>query len=197
MRVSVACPPFRRSWPGADAHLGAARRAAHAREATAQQAHASSWSFPTFARLTSYASIVGLQVFCHAGGGTRTPDTRIMIPLLFGSAAPFAGAEGHERGHICTVVAGRPGQSLRGRALVGFRKARAANALGRESPLLKCQDTASWRFCAARGAAYFGGLRFRRRRAMPPGHSSARDSRPKGGRRVPGRLTSADGRPTA
>jgi hypothetical protein len=22
------------------------------------------------------------QGFCHAGGGTRTPDTRIMIPLL-------------------------------------------------------------------------------------------------------------------
>jgi hypothetical protein len=23
-----------------------------------------------------------LQAFCDAGGGTRTPDTRIMIPLL-------------------------------------------------------------------------------------------------------------------
>jgi hypothetical protein len=29
-----------------------------------------------------------------AGGGTRTPDTRIMIPLCFGSAAPFEGAGG-------------------------------------------------------------------------------------------------------
>src|SRR5215218_9630312 len=35
-----------------------------------------------------------------AGGGTRTPDTRIMIPLRLGSAAAFAGAGGHKRGHI-------------------------------------------------------------------------------------------------
>ena len=35
-----------------------------------------------------------------AGGGTRTPDTRIMIPLRFGSTAPFAGAGGHKRGQI-------------------------------------------------------------------------------------------------
>ena len=40
----------------------------------------------------------------HAGGGTRTPDTRIMIPLRFGSAAGFAGAGGHERGHVCNAV---------------------------------------------------------------------------------------------
>ena len=37
----------------------------------------------------------------HAGGGTRTPDTRIMIPLRFGSTAGFEGAGGHERGHVC------------------------------------------------------------------------------------------------
>ncbi|HEX5618268.1 MAG TPA: hypothetical protein VFX51_07595 [Solirubrobacteraceae bacterium] len=36
----------------------------------------------------------------HAGGGTRTPDTRIMIPRRFGSTEPFAGAGGHTRGHI-------------------------------------------------------------------------------------------------
>jgi hypothetical protein len=35
-----------------------------------------------------------------AGGGTRTPDTRIMIPASLGSTAPFEGAGGHERGHI-------------------------------------------------------------------------------------------------
>jgi hypothetical protein len=29
-----------------------------------------------------------------AGGGTRTPDTRIMIPLGFGSTAGFGGAGG-------------------------------------------------------------------------------------------------------
>ena len=34
----------------------------------------------------------------HAGGGTRTPDTRIMIPLLLGSTEP-RGAGGHKRGH--------------------------------------------------------------------------------------------------
>src|SRR3954447_21045437 len=33
-----------------------------------------------------------------AGGGTRTPDTRIMIPLLHGSTAPFEGAGGPKRG---------------------------------------------------------------------------------------------------
>jgi hypothetical protein len=36
----------------------------------------------------------------HAGGGTRTPDTRIMIPRCFGSTAPVAEAGGHGRGHI-------------------------------------------------------------------------------------------------
>jgi hypothetical protein len=32
-----------------------------------------------------------------AGGGTRTPDTRIMIPECFGSTRALAGAGGHER----------------------------------------------------------------------------------------------------
>jgi hypothetical protein len=36
----------------------------------------------------------------HAGGGTRTPDTRIMIPLRLGSDPAFEGAGGHQRGHI-------------------------------------------------------------------------------------------------
>ena len=36
-----------------------------------------------------------------AGGGTRTPDTRIMIPRRFGSGAPFPAAGGHRRGHFC------------------------------------------------------------------------------------------------
>jgi hypothetical protein len=38
----------------------------------------------------------------HAGGGTRTPDTRIMIPLRVGSTDGFERAGGHERGHLCT-----------------------------------------------------------------------------------------------
>ena len=38
--------------------------------------------------------------FKDAGGGTRTPDTRIMIPLLLGSTVLFEGAGGHERGHV-------------------------------------------------------------------------------------------------
>src|SRR4051794_36899858 len=41
----------------------------------------------------------------HAGGGTRTPDTRIMIPLHFGSAAGFEGAGGPKRGHDCAARA--------------------------------------------------------------------------------------------
>jgi hypothetical protein len=45
----------------------------------------------------------------HAGGGTRTPDTRIMIPRRFGSAEPKIWAGGHERGHIRAKGAhGRP-----------------------------------------------------------------------------------------
>ena len=39
-----------------------------------------------------------------AGGGTRTPDTRIMIPWCFGSGAPFPAAVGHKRGHIRRAV---------------------------------------------------------------------------------------------
>jgi hypothetical protein len=34
-----------------------------------------------------------------AGGGTRTPDTRIMIPRRFGSTRALAGAGGQKRGH--------------------------------------------------------------------------------------------------
>ena len=30
-----------------------------------------------------------------AGGGTRTPDTRIMMPRLFGSGVRFCGSMGH------------------------------------------------------------------------------------------------------
>ena len=41
---------------------------------------------------------VDSAVLGDAGGGTRTPDTRIMIPPRFGSAASFAGAGGHNRG---------------------------------------------------------------------------------------------------
>jgi hypothetical protein len=36
--------------------------------------------------------------FRGAGGGTRTPDTRIMIPQRFGSAKPRIEAGGHKRG---------------------------------------------------------------------------------------------------
>ena len=36
------------------------------------------------------------------GGPARTPDTRIMIPLRFGSTVPFEGAGGPERGHVCS-----------------------------------------------------------------------------------------------
>jgi hypothetical protein len=38
-------------------------------------------------------------IYRNAGGGTRTPDTRIMIPMRFGSTMPFAGAGGQKRGH--------------------------------------------------------------------------------------------------
>jgi hypothetical protein len=48
-----------------------------------------------------------------AGGGTRTPDTRIMIPLRFGSTAPFDGPEGHERGHMRVCRYGSWALSLR------------------------------------------------------------------------------------
>ena len=40
-----------------------------------------------------------------AGEGTRTPDTRTMIPLLPGSTARFPGARDHKRGRICAAVA--------------------------------------------------------------------------------------------
>ena len=36
-----------------------------------------------------------------AGGGTRTPDTRIMIPARFGSAIGNSGPVGHAVGHNC------------------------------------------------------------------------------------------------
>ena len=39
-----------------------------------------------------------------AGGGTRTPDTRIMIPQRFGSTEPKTWARGHKRGHNCAVA---------------------------------------------------------------------------------------------
>src|SRR3954468_12822959 len=41
-----------------------------------------------------------------AGGGTRTPDTRIMIPLCFGSTAGFEGAGGPKRGQECATACG-------------------------------------------------------------------------------------------
>jgi hypothetical protein len=48
----------------------------------------------------------------HAGGGTRTPDTRIMIPLLFRSTAPFDGAAGLDR-ETAARLAERPGSATR------------------------------------------------------------------------------------
>jgi hypothetical protein len=54
----------------------------------------------------------------HAGGGTRTPDTRIMILGCFGSVAPFAGAGGQERGHVCAQSSPWKWPMGRGRALV-------------------------------------------------------------------------------
>jgi hypothetical protein len=48
-----------------------------------------------------------------AGGGTRTPDTRIMILVRFGSTAPLAGAGGQERGQ---AGLGRVGGSARASA---------------------------------------------------------------------------------
>jgi hypothetical protein len=39
------------------------------------------------------------------GTGYPAADTRIMVPLLFGSTAPFAGAGGHRGGHICKCLA--------------------------------------------------------------------------------------------
>jgi hypothetical protein len=45
-----------------------------------------------------------LQVFVDAGGGTRTPDTRIMIPANFGLATGISGPVGHAVGHIRAVV---------------------------------------------------------------------------------------------
>ena len=79
----------------------------------------------------------------HAGGGTRTPDTRIMIPLLLGSPAPFAGPGGHKRGHICTGLSGRP---ARFRTLRRFRAAQhpaarrlfAAGLHGRQQRRRRC-----------------------------------------------------------
>ena len=38
----------------------------------------------------------------HAGGGTRAPDTRIMIPRRFGSTAPVSRPGGQESGRIRT-----------------------------------------------------------------------------------------------
>jgi hypothetical protein len=59
----------------------------------------------------------------HAGGGTRTPDTRIMIPRCFGSTRAFVGAGGQKRGHnrehsrridAATTSSRRPHPTLRG-----------------------------------------------------------------------------------
>ena len=56
-----------------------------------------------------------------AGGGTRTPDTRIMIPLLFGSTAGCAGAGGPKRGHVCLrLMVGWPTAAVRRRSLWSF-----------------------------------------------------------------------------
>jgi len=41
--------------------------------------------------------------FSDAGGGTRTPDTRIMMLRRFGSVEPNAAGGGLERGHIRAV----------------------------------------------------------------------------------------------
>jgi hypothetical protein len=41
-----------------------------------------------------------------AGGGTRTPDTRIVIPLCFGSRKPLAEAGEQKRGQNRTLAAG-------------------------------------------------------------------------------------------
>src|SRR5262245_19239491 len=49
-----------------------------------------------FARKRENARFAGVS---DAGGGTRTPDTRIMIPHHFGSATRRAGGGGHKRGH--------------------------------------------------------------------------------------------------
>jgi hypothetical protein len=38
-------------------------------------------------------------------GGTRTPDTRIMVPLRFGTTAGFEGSGGHNRDMSATAVA--------------------------------------------------------------------------------------------
>jgi hypothetical protein len=38
-----------------------------------------------------------------AGGGTRTPDTRIMMALRLGSTEPKTGPGGRKRGHIRTT----------------------------------------------------------------------------------------------
>src|SRR5215210_3315812 len=54
----------------------------------------------------------------HAGGRTRTPDTRIMIPLRFGSVLVFEGAGGPKRGQEC---AWRHAVGLVARALLSER----------------------------------------------------------------------------
>ena len=81
------------------------------------------WGWPAPKRIrASWLCSADLAVHRDAGGGTRTPDTRIMIPLHFGSAARFEGAGGHERGHVCWHNGGSPrGSGWRG---AGARTAR-------------------------------------------------------------------------
>src|SRR3954454_22520673 len=74
--------------------------------ATIRPTSSSNWSIPKLCEGTrTHAPDVNpanrrFVAAYDAGGGTRTPDARIMIPRLLGSTAPFEGAGRPKRGHI-------------------------------------------------------------------------------------------------
>jgi hypothetical protein len=71
-----------------------------------------------------------------AGGGARTPDTRIMIPLLFGSIEPKTGPGGHKRGHIrtprasCRAWSRSPGRFIQAKPAVCWSVRRTGPGAG-------------------------------------------------------------------
>ena len=79
---------------------------AHSRAVHVPQAFAGvRWGWTARRRFRAYWLCSADSALCRdAGGGTRTPDTRIMIPLRFGSAAPFEGSGGPKRGQECASV---------------------------------------------------------------------------------------------
>src|SRR3954470_20325342 len=84
---------------------------------------------------TNETRSTAMQGFFDAGGGTRTPDTRIMIgalALVFGgAAAAFVGLGGVRTGQICRVgdtVRDTAWRRRRGRARLGHAAGEAPGA---------------------------------------------------------------------